>query len=257
MAKKNKTTTIFSWCKDKAQVNLVIDAIMMLVLMAVAGMGILIKFVLVPGFKRNEIYGQDMELYFWGYTRHQWGTVHLILSFILLSLLILHIALHWKMIVCIFRKLIPRKTVRQATIISIGLLSLVLFLSPLLVRPEVVMAVVRNNHRNMKVFLVETGVFNVQEKVQEPENSLVKPLDGKKNSEINESEIEHDINREIIVYGSMTLDEVAKKYKISPTKLAQTLDIAKNKTTYRLGRLKKEYDFTMGDVRKAVRELMD
>ena len=56
---------------NKSKLNLIIDFIMLIILIVIAGIGFLIKYVLVPGFKRNEIYGQDMELYFWGLDRHQ------------------------------------------------------------------------------------------------------------------------------------------------------------------------------------------
>ena len=92
-----------NWCKDKSKLNLVIDAIMLVLLMAIAGLGFLIKYVLVPGYKRNALYQGDVELYFMGLTRHEWGSIHLWLSYVFLALMILHIFFHWKMITCIFR----------------------------------------------------------------------------------------------------------------------------------------------------------
>jgi hypothetical protein len=84
---------------NKLKLNLVIDLIMFLVMMAVAGIGFMIKYVLVPGSERNEIYGKGVELFYWGLDRHQWGNIHLILSLILLFLLLLHIFFHWNQIV--------------------------------------------------------------------------------------------------------------------------------------------------------------
>lgn len=45
-----------NWNRIKPKFNLVIDFIMMLVMMAVAGLGFLMKYVLLPGYKVNEVY---------------------------------------------------------------------------------------------------------------------------------------------------------------------------------------------------------
>ncbi len=82
--------------KDKMKINLAIDAIMLVLLMSVAGLGFLIKYVLVPGYKVTGLYQADVELYFMGLSRHEWGNIHLLLSFIFLGLMLLHIILHWK-----------------------------------------------------------------------------------------------------------------------------------------------------------------
>ena len=47
---------------NKSKLNLTIDITMFTVLMAIAGMGFLNKYVILAGFKRNEIYGTDVEL---------------------------------------------------------------------------------------------------------------------------------------------------------------------------------------------------
>jgi hypothetical protein len=86
--------------------------LMFIVMMPIAGIGFLIKYVLVPGFKRNEIYGRDVELYYWGIDRHQWGTIHLVLSFVLLFLLLLHIVFHWKQIAGIFKTMVSKRVLR-------------------------------------------------------------------------------------------------------------------------------------------------
>ena len=69
---------MISWNKNKTKINLTIDAIMLLALMAIAGLGFLIKYVLIPGYKRNVLYPGDVELFFMGITRHEWGRIHLL-----------------------------------------------------------------------------------------------------------------------------------------------------------------------------------
>jgi hypothetical protein len=58
----------------KSKLNLIIDALLLVCMAAITGIGLLMKNVLVPGYKRWDIYGRNVELYFWGLDRHQWGT---------------------------------------------------------------------------------------------------------------------------------------------------------------------------------------
>ena len=125
------------WRKIKAKVNLIIDVIMLVSMMAVAGIGLLMKYILLPGYKVNEVYGRNVELYFWGFDRHQWGAIHLYVALFLLFLLILHILFHWDMIVCILTRMVSGRNARLVVFIIIGLLSLILALAPFVLKPEV------------------------------------------------------------------------------------------------------------------------
>ena len=91
---------------DKSKVSFVIDALMFLCMMAIAGIGFLMKFVLIPGKERWVKYGRNVDLYLLGMDRHEWGTIHLVIGFILLGLLVLHIILHWKMILAMYHRFI-------------------------------------------------------------------------------------------------------------------------------------------------------
>ena len=122
---------------DKSKVNLVIDALMFLCVMAIAGIGFLMKFVLLPGKDTWAVYGRKVDLFLYGMDRHQWGTIHLIVAFVFLGLLTIHIILHWRMILSFYSRLIGSKVARRiiATIIVITGVFLVVFL--LVVKPEV------------------------------------------------------------------------------------------------------------------------
>lgn len=121
----------------KAKINLIIDAIMLVLMAAVTGIGLLMKYILLPGFERNAVYGKNVELSLWGMDRHQWGYIHLIISLCLIALLLLHIILHWNQVVCIFQKMIKTKITRR--IIAIGLFAFTLFFAfaTLFIKPEV------------------------------------------------------------------------------------------------------------------------
>jgi hypothetical protein len=79
--------------KNKTKINFIIDALLFALMMAISGIGLLLRFVLVHGSRRWEIYGGNVDLYLWGWDRHQWGALHLLLGFIFLGLLVLYV---WK-----------------------------------------------------------------------------------------------------------------------------------------------------------------
>jgi len=122
----------------KAKLNLVIDGVMLLCMAAIAGIGLLIKFVLVPGQARWAIYGRNVELYFMGLDRHQWGTIHLVIGLVLIGLLVLHVVLHWSMILAIYRRLIPQPVARRVVAAALVGLAVLLALFWCVVEPEVV-----------------------------------------------------------------------------------------------------------------------
>jgi len=121
----------------KPKLNLIIDALLFLCIAGMAGIGLLIKYVLVPGFRRWEIYNRNVDLFFWGLDRHDWGTIHFIIGCVFLALLVLHIVLHWAMILCIYRKLVPNRFARWITALILIGLAIVLLIFPFFVQPQV------------------------------------------------------------------------------------------------------------------------
>ena len=98
----------------KSTLNLLVDALLLLTLACTVGIGFLMKYVLVPGHQRWEIYGRNVDLLFWGWDRHEWGTVHFVIGLIFLVLLVLHIILHWSLIVRLYCGLIRGRLARWA-----------------------------------------------------------------------------------------------------------------------------------------------
>jgi len=250
---------------------------MFLVMMAIGGLGFLIKYVLIPGYKRIELYNNDVELYFLGLTRHDWGKVHLWLGFIFLFLLLLHIIFHWKMIVCIFRKMISRDNLRLTSILAIGIAGLFLLLSPLLIKPETGPSVVRYRNRNVPVrFQNDRYDSNFHDYRRNPhdQNSSqygrgrsYTPRRWEQRRE--ERHISPGFNQRrgsgsgeysygiIRVNNTMTLDEVAKTHTVSAKELARELNIPETLIHENISTLRKEYTFLLTDVRKAVMKLQD
>jgi len=68
--------------------NFVVDTITALAAIAVAVTGLMLAFVLPPAHGR----GHDL---LWGWTRHDWGDLHLCLGLTVVGLVVVHLALHW------------------------------------------------------------------------------------------------------------------------------------------------------------------
>jgi hypothetical protein len=236
------------WC-DQSKLNLSIDIIMLLLLTPLAGIGFLIKYVLIPGIQRNERYGGDVELEFWGLTRHQWGSVHLIISIIFLVLLLIHIILHWKMILCIFGRMVPNKTLRAASAALIAGVGFILIAFPLFVKPEIITRESLHLNRKFKQEAAAQGGIREEVSKEAPKDPVVSPPPGLNKQEQALSETvfaDHEIN------GSQTLQFIADKYGIPAAKLAADLNIPSTQAGEKLGRLRKQYAFTMDDVRKSI-----
>lgn len=233
----------------KGKINFIIDVLMMLLMAAIAGLGFMVKFVLISGKDRVAKFGHQGDVYFLGMDRHEWGTVHLVIGFVLLGLLVLHIVLHWRTITCLFRQLIGKKNVRIWLTTIFSLLCLALFVLPFFV----------------PVTFVETGPGFGQNSIRHAihPNSMVKPAaaesvavsapeSGKRHG--GDSTAQHHDSHEhhqsdIQIQGNMTLQQVSGQYNIPVDVILSGLKIAEAiPPTETLGRLKKRYAFTMSDV---------
>ncbi len=72
----------------KAHWNAIVDAFMLVVVLAVMSVGLLLGFVIGRGS------GPQVNKYLWGLHRQDWGDIHLVLSLLLVGLVILHFILH-------------------------------------------------------------------------------------------------------------------------------------------------------------------
>jgi hypothetical protein len=135
-AEKSDTLPSKAGVWDKPNLNFVINALMFLTMMAMAGLGFLMKYVLLPGRESWLKYGRNVKLAFWGWDRHDWGAIHLYLGFFFLGLLALHIILHWRQIVRLFQRLIPVER-RTPVLLAFVLVALLLIYFPFLITPEI------------------------------------------------------------------------------------------------------------------------
>jgi len=83
---------------NRSRLNFLVNLITLLVMWALATVGLLIKYVLPPGT------GRRLEA--WGMNRHEWGEVHFYLGVVLIGLLAVHVLLHWSWVCATARRLL-------------------------------------------------------------------------------------------------------------------------------------------------------
>ncbi len=209
---------------DRSKTNFVINALMFLCMAAMIGIGLLMKFVLIPGKDRMLKYGRQVDLSLLDMDRHEWGTIHLTIGFVLIGLLVLHIILHWSTILSMYRRLIGNQTARRTTASVFLVVCAALIAFPFLSRP------------------------NVQEIRQESGQHRAVPRSG----EIEEPTQDADA---IEVRGFMTINQIAEEYGVPADYLKTRIGLPQEISgDERLGPLKRTFGFEMEDVEKAIRE---
>ena len=263
-----------------AKLNLVIDVIMLVDMMALIGVGLLNKYVLLTGQQKWEKYGENMEFYFWGFERHDWNKIHFILGLVLFGLLVLHIWFHWKMVINIYKSFIKIKMIRIIVALALLVASIVLVVFPVFIDPVVDEPAYKGGRQYLEGYgrnETERGTGRGEGRFQqstepltieqdEDKSNYISPVDEKDEISIDEdqdhssyqTEESHegrhrDIPTNIEVIGSMTLIEVAEKYKVPANHIKSELDIPlSTPDNERLGRLRRVYGFTMSDIEEII-----
>ena len=233
---------------DKSKVNFIIDVLMFLIIMAIAGMGFLMKYILIPGKEVWIKYG-NVDLSLLGMDRHEWGKIHHILGFILLGLLILHIILHWKMVLNMFRRLIGY---RRARIIMASVFIIICAISvvfPFIGNPDISAPEVQGlrheggRHEVKQDYIKETK--ETEEEIEHPEMSL----------QDTSHKVHCHTGSSFDVRGYMSLAHVAEKYDVPIEYLKKHLGIQESAPgDLKLGWLRKKYSFRMSDVERVIDE---
>lgn len=234
----------------KSNLLLLIDVLMFLFLAIMSGLGLMIKYILVPGSKRWDIYGRNVDLTFLGMDRHQWGTVHLICAIFFIALLTLHIILHWKSLVAYVCKIVNTKTEANLLISAFAFVLFLLIVSPFLININVAEL---GDGRDRFIHGEEQQRLPAS---KQREESILQNKSEKQSETIREEpskeepDLEHhDIDQDIEVYGSMSLINVSVKYNVPVSLIIRELDLpASTSGNEQLGRLRREYGFKMSDI---------
>ena len=235
---------------SKSKINFLIDSLMFLCMAAIAGIGFLMKVVLIPGQDRWIKYGKNVEIYVLNLDRHQWGTVHLVIALVLLGLLLLHIILHWKLIVGLFSKLITNKSTRKLITVVFVFISVFLFLFAFFVKPEI--GKIIQGHGRLVTdenIVSETEIADIHDnKTAVEEDNIIE------NTE--ESHERHNrSDRDIEIRGYMTIGEVSLANDVPSSYIKKKLNIPETVSDNQsLGVLRREYGFRMSDIEKIINE---
>jgi hypothetical protein len=230
----------------KVKVNFIIDAIMFVLMGFLAGIGLLIKYVLVSGEERWIQYGRNADIRFWGLDRHQWGDIHLYVAIALIILLVLHIVLHWNMIVCLYKRIIGNRKVRILCGLTFMIVTLLMVLFPYFIRVET--SELDSGRERFQNLSMKENDLSIDESIQKtkPEKEKVKLV---ADVQEKEKELHHHIDPSIEVKGLMTLSEVSRKYNVPSEYIKQKLNIPlSTSNSSKLGHLRKQYGFTMSEI---------
>ena len=240
---------------------------------AIGGIGLLMKYKLISGSERWEIYGSNPELYLWGWDRHWWADLHLILGYILFGLLFFHLILHWRQIKGIYRKMVlvrPWQVVLASAFVIISLFLLFFgFISPVDIDPLA-------GGGGAGRMRLETESYIQPEPRAVPESSRELSGDADADEEpgvdlspagevptvplrrdqefLHEDQAIHE-ERTLEIDGTSTIGEVAARYDVPAELIKKALGIPLDRPdNERLGRLRRQYGFYMSDVERVINE---
>jgi uncharacterized membrane protein len=240
----------------KKKLNLIIDALLMILFGMLAGGGFLVYYVLLPGQEAKQIYGPFKELTFWGLDRHEWASIHLIISFIFIGMVFLHIIFHWKM-VCNMTKSFIGKLSSLWIIWIIIIITVLIAIFPFFIKPEITERESKNYGRKWNIAHQKqhNDDLNIvrQEKVDE------KPIITHNESKVKAKPAiskNHDYTElEEQIKGSQTLSVACKMLNIDTDELCKKLKIPASEKNERLGRIKRNYNLQMSEIKNVMIEM--
>lgn len=227
----------------KSHSNLVIDAIMLFILMALIGIGLLTKYVLLTGQDKWDKFGDNLELTLFNLDRHDWNQIHFLLGISLFVLLVLHILLHWKMIICIYKSLIIKKTLRIILASTLFIISIALVIFPFVFNAEIGQPTYRLHNQELTNIPIPNKLDKASDvKLSEPTKSL------QQNQAIHDNKFPN-----IQVTGDMTLREISIEHQVPIDHLRKALNISNlTSADERLGRIRRELGFKMSMVEEII-----
>ena len=116
------------------KLNLLIDAIMLILIVSIIGIGLLVKYILLSGKEKWDRFGGNFDFTLLGLDRHDWGQLHFVLGLILIGLLLLHLILHGKQIIGIFKKTFKNKIIRIVLAFTLLIITCGLIILPFLIK---------------------------------------------------------------------------------------------------------------------------
>ncbi len=210
----------------KSTLNLIVDALALVVLAMLAATGFLIAYKLPPGSGGGEgrfgaVHGAGLAV--WGLTRHGWGDIHLVLAFVLAALIAIHLVSHWQWIRTVAKvEGGPVGPVRKAIVIGSAVVALALVALPFALTPT-------------RFGPAGKAVGAVGDAVEQAEAGASNEM----------------------LYGGLTIDEVSRRTGLSLPQIAAALGAPKPlQGDEKLGRLLREQGLNMKEGRRRLLQAM-
>lgn len=217
----------------RTAINLLLEVLGLLLFASLVSTGLIMEFTLPPGSGRLDHTGGSGRgargvLTWLGLGRHDWGQIHFWVSVGFLAMLVVHLALHWRWLcgvvtggaACGPRRRTTGQALAAAVAFVLGLVIVLPFLIP-----------------TKRVTLSGQPAFSAG---QATDN-----IPG-----------QHHYFGSERIQGSMTLEELARQAQVDVESLRKALKLpAGVPASTRLGVLRRQYGFTMREVRQAVEQL--
>ena len=209
----------------KNTINFWLDACMLVVMLGLALTGLIIYAILPPGSGGR---GGGHQLSLWGLSRHDVGDIHFYLALTLLACLIVHLWLHWKWVYGTLKNLLGVKgqgSPHAAARLGFGLIAALLLL---------LFATIGG------FFWAKTQVVAANRPVAAGEAAPVRAFEP------------------LGITGQTSLADISREFGIPPARLLAEMNLPETiDPTERLGRLRRQYDFGIHEVRTVVKRLQE
>lgn len=255
---------------QKYKLNFVVDVLLYLLMLALAGTGLLLRYVIVPGRDVQLKYGAGWDPRLFGLDRHAWAEIHLVLAFALLGLFVLHIVLHWRTVLGMFRGMVAYPRIRRFSTALLATASLFLLTFFLLFEPDLEVFERGTGRAGRPVADMGAGFGNRQPAMREsppPDEDCVIAAPDPVSSEAaapeetgehlaGGPEPEHSSPDKLeMVRGMYSIGAIADRHGIPLKRLIEGLGLPPGTSPQvQLGRLRRKYGFRMSDVERVVLE---
>lgn len=121
---------------NKNNLNFIINLLMFLSIAFLSGIGFLLKHSGII-IRKMSLKGVSASVTFLGLKGRQWGQIHFWVSILFLSLLLIHIILHWGWIVSTYKNMIKNNVASFITALILIVVSIMLFIFPFIIKSEI------------------------------------------------------------------------------------------------------------------------
>ena len=217
---------------SRTALNAIVDAVAYAGMVVLATTGLMLRWQMPPG--SGGLHGMGSGVgtgsrpvtIVWGLSRHEWGSVHYWIALALMSVLAVHLLLHWKWIVCVLRGK-PHSDVSGGRF-ALGVAGLVLV-----------------------TLLAATPLLTPAQTA--PRSEFLEIQNGAKQGGIGAAPGNGGTTEAETIRGSMTLEEVSRQSGVNVSDILERLDLPSDTIpSKQVGRLLRDHGMDMSKLRQAV-----